>query len=71
MVPRRRWDLENIKTDHQDFRIPNELVLGKKLKMNGQTIAGLDKILRRQFSIERNVKNFVKCLLIIDLRCIG
>ena len=31
--PRRRWDFENMKTDHQDFRIPNELVLGKKLKM--------------------------------------
>ena len=34
-----------MKTDHQDFRIPNELVLGKKLKMNGKTSAGLDKIL--------------------------
>ena len=64
---RKNWegdvlDLENMKTDHQDFRIPNELVLGKKLKMNGKTIAGLDKILGRQFSLERNVKNLVNSL---------
>ena len=75
MVPRRRWDLENMKTDHQDFRIPNELLLGKKpegcSKMNGTTSTGFDKIRPRQFSIEKDVKNVVKCLPIIKLGCVG
>ena len=74
MVPRRRWDLENMKTDHQDSRIPNELLLGKKLeggsKMNGRTMTGVDKSRLRQFSVEQNAKIFVKCLLRISLGCV-
>ena len=75
MVPRRRWDLGNMKTDHQDSRIPNELLLGQKLeggsKMSGRTNTGVDQIRPRQFSIEKNLKNVVKCLQIITLGCFG
>ena len=75
MVPRRRWDLENMKNDHQNSRIPNELLIGQNLeggsKMNGRTITGVDQIWLRQFAVEKNLKNVVKCLQIITLGCVG
>ena len=71
-----RWDLEKMKNDHQDSRVPDELLLGEKLegggsKMNGRTMTGVDKSRLRQFSVEQNAKIFVKCLLKISLGCGG
>ena len=64
-----------MKTDHQDSRIPNELLIGQKLeggsKMNGKTITGVQKIRLRQFSVEKNLKNVVKCLQIITSGVLG
>ena len=63
LVLRHRWNLENMKTDHQDFRISNELVIGKKLeggsKINGKTNTEFDEIRLRHFTIEKNLKNVV------------
>ena len=60
LVPGRRSDLEHMKTDRQNFRMPNEVLLGKKLRMgfkiNGRGIAGVDEIRLRQFSIEKNLQ---------------
>ena len=65
------------KHENRSSRLPNsEWALARKKarggsKINGTKTAGVDKIRLRQFSIEKNVKNFVKCLLIINHGCVG
>ena len=75
LVPRCRWDFKNMKNDHQDSRIPDQLLIGKKLegssKINSRTTTGVDKIRLQQFALEKNGKNFVKYLLTITLWCVG